>query len=99
MDDMADLGKILQGDSMADLFSDDFTPVESTLQQAKEINEAAATYKGVIPADCWKEPYMSEQELQLPHFFRRSGFYLKAFTGEQHSRRYVLDQRPEWRDE
>jgi len=56
MDDMADLGKILQGDSMADLFSDDFTPVESTLQQAKEINEAAA-------------------------------------------RRYVLDQRPEWRDE
>lgn len=28
------------------------------------INEAAATYKGVIPADCWKEPYMSEQELQ-----------------------------------
>ena len=27
------------------------------------INEAAATYKGVIPADCWKEPYMSEREL------------------------------------
>lgn len=26
------------------------------------INEAAATYKGVIPADCWKEPYMSERE-------------------------------------
>jgi len=50
------------------------------------INEAAATYKGVIPADCWKEHYMSEQELQLPYFFRRSGFYLKAFTGEQHSR-------------
>ena len=49
------------------------------------INEAAATYEGVIPADCWKEPYMSERELQLPHFFGRSDFYLKAFTGERHS--------------
>jgi len=55
------------------------------------INEAAATYKGVIPADCWKEPYMSERELQLPHFFTRSGFYLKAFTGERHSRSRMHD--------
>lgn len=28
------------------------------------INEAAAVYKGVIPADRWKEPYMSEEELR-----------------------------------
>jgi GNAT superfamily N-acetyltransferase len=28
------------------------------------INDAAQAYKGVIPADCWKEPYMSAQELQ-----------------------------------
>jgi len=29
------------------------------------INEAAQVYKGVIPADRWKIPYMSEEELQL----------------------------------
>ena len=28
------------------------------------INDAAQAYHGVIPADCWKEPYMSEKELQ-----------------------------------
>ena len=27
------------------------------------INEAAQAYKGVIPKDCWHEPYMSEDEL------------------------------------
>ena len=27
------------------------------------INDAALRYKGVIPDDCWHEPYMSEQEL------------------------------------
>jgi len=28
------------------------------------INDAAQTYKGIIPADCWKEPYMLEDELR-----------------------------------
>jgi len=28
------------------------------------INQAALAYKGVIPADCWQEPYMPEEELQ-----------------------------------
>ena len=28
------------------------------------INEAAAKYRGVIPADCWHEPYMSRRELE-----------------------------------
>jgi N-acetylglutamate synthase-like GNAT family acetyltransferase len=28
------------------------------------INDAAQSYKGVIPEDCWKEPYMSKDELQ-----------------------------------
>ena len=28
------------------------------------INEAARVYKGVIPEDRWKEPYMSKKELQ-----------------------------------
>ena len=27
------------------------------------INDASLKYKGVIPDECWKEPYMSEQEL------------------------------------
>lgn len=27
------------------------------------INEAAVAYRGVIPADCWKEPYMPAEEL------------------------------------
>ena len=27
------------------------------------INDAAKKYKGVIPNDCWNDPYMSEQEL------------------------------------
>ncbi len=28
------------------------------------INDAATAYKGVIPDDCWKEPYMSREELE-----------------------------------
>jgi len=28
------------------------------------INDAAGAYRGIIPADCWAEPYMSEEELR-----------------------------------
>lgn len=28
------------------------------------INDAAKAYQGVIPSDCWHEPYMTEAELQ-----------------------------------
>lgn len=28
------------------------------------INDGAQAYKGVIPADCWHEPYMPMAELQ-----------------------------------
>ena len=28
------------------------------------VNDAAEVYKGVIPADCWKEPYMTKAELR-----------------------------------
>jgi len=28
------------------------------------INRAAVAYRGVIPADCWHDPYMTMQELQ-----------------------------------
>lgn len=28
------------------------------------INDGARAYKGIIPEDCWTEPYMSTQELQ-----------------------------------
>lgn len=37
---------------------------ESDFQAIYEIiNDAAQAYKGVIPADCWHEPYMSQREL------------------------------------
>ena len=38
------------------------------------INEASLKYKGIIPNDCWKEPYMSEQEL-LDEFSDRVRMY------------------------
>jgi N-acetylglutamate synthase-like GNAT family acetyltransferase len=28
------------------------------------INDAASVYQGVIPQDCWREPYMSREELR-----------------------------------
>ena len=28
------------------------------------VNDAAAAYKGVIPANCWREPYMPREELK-----------------------------------
>jgi GNAT superfamily N-acetyltransferase len=28
------------------------------------VNEAAMAYQGVIPPDCWKDPYMTEEELR-----------------------------------
>jgi N-acetylglutamate synthase-like GNAT family acetyltransferase len=28
------------------------------------VNDAAEAYRGVIPADCWKEPYMSREDLR-----------------------------------
>ena len=41
--------------------------IENTKQDLSSIlhviNDAAVKYKGVIPDDCWHEPYMLEQEL------------------------------------
>jgi GNAT superfamily N-acetyltransferase len=37
----------------------DFEPIWSI------INDGAHAYKGVIPADCWTEPYMSRDELRV----------------------------------
>jgi GNAT superfamily N-acetyltransferase len=39
----------------------DETDVAATLEI---INEAASAYRGVIPDDCWHEPYMTRAELQ-----------------------------------
>jgi GNAT superfamily N-acetyltransferase len=30
----------------------------------KVVNDAAQAYKGFIPGDCWKEPYMTHEELR-----------------------------------
>ena len=40
------------------------------------INDAALKYKGVIPDDCWHEPYMLEQELisELDNDVRMFGY-------------------------
>ena len=35
-----------------------------TLQILAVINEAAVAYRGVIPASCWHDPYMSADELR-----------------------------------
>ena len=37
---------------------DDFERIKSV------INESARAYKGVIPNDCWKQPYMSREDLR-----------------------------------
>ena len=37
----------------------DFTAMIET------INDAAQAYKGIIPDDCWNEPYMSSEELRV----------------------------------
>ncbi len=41
------------------------------------INEAAVAYKGVIAPDCWREPYMSREELrrEMDEGVRFWGFY------------------------
>ena len=41
------------------------------------INEASLKYKGVIPDNCWNEPYMSEQELidELSEGVRMYGYH------------------------
>ena len=33
-------------------------------RMAAIVNAAAEAYRGVIPADCWHEPYMPEEELE-----------------------------------
>ncbi len=38
--------------------ADDFEAIHTI------VNDAARAYRGVIPADCWKEPYMPEDELR-----------------------------------
>ena len=42
------------------------------------INNAAMKYKGVIPDNCWHEPYMSERELvsEFADGVRMFGYYL-----------------------
>ena len=40
------------------------------------INDAAQAYKGAIPSSCWKEPYMSKEELthEMDHGVRFWGY-------------------------
>jgi len=43
---------------MRKLASDDFQAILTV------VNDAAVAYRGKIPANCWKEPYMPPQELR-----------------------------------
>lgn len=49
-------------------------PLSEIVAILNVVNEAAQAYKGVIPADCWKEPYMTAQELR-EEFERGVDFY------------------------
>jgi len=44
------------------------------------INQAAQIYKGVIPADCWQEPYMPEEELRAEI---AAGVNFSGYEGEE----------------
>jgi GNAT superfamily N-acetyltransferase len=44
------------------------------------INQAAQKYKGVIPADCWQEPYMPEEELRAEI---AAGVDFSGYEGEE----------------
>jgi len=46
------------------------------------INDAATAYKGIIPADCWHEPYMSAVDL-LRTTMRRCGMGSKLILDIQ----------------
>jgi len=54
--------------------------IENTIKDLSSIlyviNDAAIKYKGVIPDDCWHEPYMLEEELvnEFDHGIRMFGY-------------------------
>jgi len=43
------------------------------------INDAALKYKGVVPNNCWHEPYMSEQELIIEF---NNGVHIFGFSSD-----------------
>jgi hypothetical protein len=49
---------------------------EDTEELLEVINDAARAYKGVIPDDCFKDPYMPAEELrhEIEHGVRFWGF-------------------------
>ena len=60
------------------------------------INDASLRYKGIIPHDCWHEPYMSEQELidEFSNGVRMYGYHhnnkLIGVIGSQEVRDVIL---------
>ena len=54
--------------------------IENTIKDLSSIlyviNDAAIKYKGIIPDDCWHEPYMLEEELvnEFDHGIRMFGY-------------------------
>ena len=68
----------------------------------KVINDAAQAYKGVIPNDRWKEPYMSAEELKeeieagVRFFGWVEGGHLLGVTGIQALKPNPLLRRRRW---
>jgi GNAT superfamily N-acetyltransferase len=60
------------------------------------INDAALAYRGVIPEDCWKQPYMSEDEFveEVEQGVRFYGYFedetLLGIMGIQRSKEVTL---------
>ena len=60
------------------------------------VNDAAEKYKNIIPADCWHEPYMSEQELidEFSNGVRMYGYHhnnkLIGVIGIQEAKNVIL---------
>ena len=55
------------------------------------INDAATAYRGVIPADCWHEPYMSAADLEREI---NAGVTFKVFCNEENTIVGVMGAQP-----
>ena len=51
------------------------------------INDASLKYKGIIPDDCWREPYMTEQKLvnEFTNGVRMFGYNKNNISGKIYS--------------
>jgi len=46
------------------------------------INDAAAKYKGIIPDDCWHEPYMPKTELEKIRNSKINNIFFNSWSNQ-----------------